>query len=676
MIKKILSLTIAALFAASVSGFAEESSFGVRVIEDFEANNPYGIFQVRALDSSSIDLYVSHKAKVDAGALQINYSLKTSRSVPSQVEIKKEPSDTNWDNFLEVRMWVKGDASGNIFKMYIVDDDEEIYEYEDHNILLTDTWNEFAVPLESFILTTAGNIGNRAIDVSNIRIIGFVIKGRTPEAVSGIILLDDLVGAGPDLPQRAKPKTGLPKGRVKIGTNLTAKSKFRSTPEASDEWFNEFNIKFSGQAQNYSAYVELSPTFQEYGQGVTVYEDSAGNSSQNLQGVGIPNFTITATDLPHLTSLQIGNLWIDYGPYVYTPVWGYQGVQAEGKMGSAARTFDYHGFIIKHRYNSFTYGTRFNLKWMGFEQRGMLVHSNQMAKKATGLTDASTVTTGPENLTTAKISDDSVFYYEIMRKFGNLFVLKGVYGADTYRSDAYADMTDPLNPVYTGARPNSAKITETDFLKIGRAEIYPPGTGTSIHYEYRDIGEKYIPRWRADRTNYDNDWGNQKGNSFYFAQDIPLGFVLSGLMVDIKRKADDQYYKHSKRFGVSNKPYRGLETSFSREYLDDKNYHAETRYNFSTYRNYEVYINELYLSYQFSQTSRMNSKYSVWKGWDRGLDKKIANHSISIKAENNLTSNAFLSAEYIYTQYTNASDAPKGEPYDDDRIQIEIRLDF
>lgn len=685
MMKKILFLLLIPMIVSTTVVFAEdEASLGVRVIEDFEANNPYGFFSVRALDDSSVDLFVSHKAKVDAGALQVNYTLKTSRSVPSQVEFKREPTETDWSQFTEVAMRIRGDASGNIFKMFIIDDDEEVYEYEDHNILLTDTWSEFRAPLESFILTTAGNIGNKEIDVSNIRLVGFTIKGRTPETVSGIVLLDDFIGLGPDLPQRAKPKVGLPKGKVKMGTNVTAKSKFRNTPEAGDEWFNEFNLKFTGQAANYSAYIEFSPSFQEYGQSVVANEfgsssisgTQSGGSYQVTQTVNTPNFQITATELPYLTSLQIGNLWVDYGPYVYSPVWGYQGITAEGKLGEKERSLDYHGFVIKHRYDSYTYGTRANIKWLGFEQRVMLVYSNLMAKKATGLYDSSSVTSSPSDLKTAKIFDDTVFYYELQRRFGNALVLKGVYGADTYRCDAYADLTDPLNPLFLGKRPNSARINETGFLKIGRAEIYPPNIGLAIHYEYRDISDKYMPRWRTDRTNYDNDWGNQKGNSLYFSQDLPFGFIGSGLMVDIRRVADDQYYKRSRRFGISHKPYKGVEASFSREYLDDKNYHTETRYGFSTYRNYEVYINEFYASYEFSQSSRLNSKYSVWKGRDRGSDKNISNHSISMRAEQYLTSNAYLSGEYIYTQYGAASDAPTGEPYSDNRILVEMRLNF
>jgi hypothetical protein len=682
MIKKIAALS-SLLLLLSMPALPESGELGVAVIDDFEATNPYGFYTVKALDSSSASLYVSHKAKVDGAAMQVNYSLSTTRSSPSKVEITREPALTDWSNITELQMWVKGDASGNIFKIFIIDDDEEVYEYEDHNILLNDVWTEFRAPLESFVLTTRGIIGNKVIDLGNIRYVGYVIEGRTPEAISGIISVDDLVGAGADLPKRASTKVGLPKGRVKVTTNLTAISRFRSTPENNSEWFNIFTVKLAGQAANYSAYIELSPDndSSEAGRGITDNESASypvsglglGSNWVNTPAVGQANFLITASDpIQYLSSLQIGRLWVDYGDYVYSPRWGYEGMQGEGKIN---KNFEYHGFIIKHIYDAATYGTRLNMKYAGFESRLMYVYSNIMGRRSTDATDASTVSSSPTDKKTVKISDDAVMYFEAQRKFGNALVLKGVYAADTYKQDAYASLSSYSDPVYLGPMPNHAKINETDFLKIGRMELYPL-PGSAIHFEYRDIGDKYLPRWRVDRNNYDNDRSNQKGTSLYVSQDIPWGFTLSGLAVDIKRKANDAYYKHSRRGGIAHKPFRGVEASFTREYLDDYNYHDETRYGYNTYRNMEVYINNLWLTYEFSQTSRMSANYGVWQGYDRGLGQEMANHSMKAKLEEWFSANAYMSAEYTYSQYSNPADVPQGYPFDDNRIQVEVNLNF
>lgn len=679
MMKKIFSLTIAMLLAAPL--FSEMGELGVTVIDDFEASNPYGFYTVKTLDNSTCDLYVSHKAKVDGAAMQINYSLSTPRSSPSQVEITREPALQDWSNVTELRMWVKGDATGNIFKIFIVDDDEEVYEYEDHNILLNDTWAEFRAPLESFVLTTRGTVGNKVIDVSNIRYVGFIIEGRTPETISGIILVDDLVGAGADLPKRAATKVGLPKGRVKVTTNLSAISRFRSTPENSSEWFNLFTVKLAGQAQNYSAYIELSPDndSSEAGRGITDNENTnypvsglgAGANWVNTPAIGQANFLITATDLPYLASLQIGRLWVDYGDYVYSPRWGYEGMQGEGKI---SKGFEYHGFVIKHIYDAATYGMRLNINYAGFESRTMYVYANIMGRRTSVESDPSTVSAATDKKT-VKISDDAVMFFEVQRRFGNALVLKGTYAADTYKQDANADLSSYNDPLYLGPLPNHSKVNETDFLKIGRMELYP-FNGTALHFEYKDVGDKYLPRWRVDRNNYDNDRGNQKGTSLYVSQDIPWGFQLSGLFIDFRRKADDQYYRHSRRGGISHKPFRGVTMSFTREYLDDFNYHYEPRYGFSTYRNYEVYINNLWFTYEFSQSSRLSTNYSVWDGHDRGLNTDMANHSLNMKLEEWFSANAYLSAEYIYSQYSNPSDAPQGYPFDDNRIQVETHLNF
>jgi hypothetical protein len=540
-------------------------------------------------------------------------------------------------------------------------------------VLLSQKWQILKVDFSEFMLTSSGDENNREIEKNEIKNYGFGIIGRTPESSRGLVYLDEFAGAGPSFaPTRKKPE--VPKVEMTYG--FTAESDWRHTPENGEEMFHSFNFKINGNIGDFSALAEISPVFQEFGEAAAddrldnrsgTWTPSGTTSSQFMR-VEVPNFQMVARNVGFLDSIQVGNQWLDYSKYTYSPEWGYKGISAD----STGKGYGYNVFYLKHRFGSYTSGARLDYDIWGFRNRGIAVYSYDSAKRNTEVS-GTTIDSSPTDLQAEKIGQDMVVTYEVSREFKKKFILRGRIGADMYRAIADVDRTDPYNPIYLRAK--DVPVSEQGNFWTGGLDINAPWEGAYINFEYRNIDEQFLPRWRFDRKNFDNDNGNQKSYNINASQEL-FGFILNGGYVDLKRLANPDYYRYSTRWEIGHRGYNGMEIYFGREYLNDYNYHTDNRYGFSTYRNFKVAITNLYIASHLTNKTNIYTKYSQWNGWDRGMEETISNHSLSLRGEHYFLKNIVLTMEYTHTQYSHPGDEPTGTPYDDNRTLATLKMYF
>ena len=666
---KLIYFTLAMLLLPGLS-LAE---LNPKTIDNFERPNQATVYRVETQDESTLSLSSSQRAKEGTNALQLEYSLKTSRAAGSSVLARCEPELNDWTNYDQLWIWIKGDGSGNIFSIFFTDASDEVWEYQNRDVLLSQKWQLLKVDFSDFILTSSGEDNNREIEKGEIKNYGFGIIGRTPDSSRGLVYLDEFAGAGPSIqPTRKRPE--VPKVEMTYG--FTAESNWRHTPENGEEMYHSFNFKINGNIGDFSALAEISPVFQEFGEAAAddrldnrsgTWTPTGGTSSQFMR-VEIPNFQMVARNLGFLDSVQIGNQWIDYSKYTYSPEWGYKGISAD----STGKGYGYNVFYLKHRYGSYTSGTRIDYDIWGFRNRGIVVYSYDSAKRNTDVS-GTTIDSSPTDLQAEKISQDTIVTYEVSREFKKKFILRGRVGADMYKALAEVDRTDPYNPIYL--REKDSPVSEQGNFWTGGLDINGLWEGAYINFEYRNIDEQFLPRWRFDRKNFDNDNGNQKSYNINASQEL-FGFILSGGYVDLQRVANPDYYRYSSRWEIGHRGYNGMEIYFGREYLNDYNYHTDNRYGFSTYRNFKVAITNLYLASHLTNKTNIYTKYSQWRGWDRGLEESISNHSVSLRGEHYFLKNIVLTMEYTHTQYSHPDDEPTGTPYDDNRTLATLRMYF
>ncbi len=644
-----------------------------KTIDDFERPNQGTVYRVETQDESTLTISSTHRAKVGINALQLEYNLKTSRANGSTVLVRCEPELNDWRKYDQLWIWVKGDGSGNIFSIFFTDGSDQVWEYQDRNILLSQKWQLLKVDFNEFTLAAKGDANNREMKKNDIKDYGFGIIGRTPDSSSGLIALDEFAGAGEGITAtRVRPE--MPKVEMTYG--FTGESNWRRTPENGEEMYHSFNFKINGNIGDFSALAEISPVFQEFGESAAADRldnrsgtwTPTGATSSQFMRVEIPNFQMVARNMGFLDSVQIGNQWLDYSKYTYAPEWGYKGISVD----SAGKGYGYNVFYLKHRYGSYTSGTRIDYDLWGFKNRGIAVYSYDSAKINTDVS-ATAIDSSPTDLQEEKIGQDLVLTYEVTRELWKKFILRGRIGADLYKALAEVDRTDPYNPIYLRAK--DSPLSEQGNLWTGGVDLNGLWKGSNINFEYRHVYEKFLPRWRFDRINFDNDNGNQESYNVNASQEL-FDFIISGGYVDLQRLANPEYYRYSSRWEIGHRGFEGIEIYFGKEYLNDYNYHTDSRYGFSTYRNYKVTITNLYLTSHLSKNTNIYTKYSQWNGWDRGLEETINNHSLSWRGEHYFLKNIVLTMEYTHTQYSHPGDEPTGTPYDDNRTLATLKMYF
>src|SRR5581483_2908601 len=121
---------------------------------------------------------------------------------------------------------------------------------------------------------------------------------------------------------------------------------------------------------------------------------------------------------PNIASLSIGNLYVDYGRDVFSPLYGFKGIQADGNMNNV----NYNVFVIKHIFDSFTAGGRLQTNYKDTLIRVMYVdhHDNAQTLGNAQVNEDGTLSIPnsgvmTQNLQTQAVMADRVYYMDVDR---------------------------------------------------------------------------------------------------------------------------------------------------------------------------------------------------------------------------------------------------------------------
>ncbi|MDD5492474.1 MAG: CIA30 family protein, partial [bacterium] len=181
MKRKIILLAGILLLFSSMSLAVE---LNPKTIDDFERPNQSTVYRVETQDESTLSINSTPRAKVGVTAIQVEYNLKTSRAAGSSVLMRCEPELNDWTNYDQLWIWIKGDGSGNIFSIFFTDASDEVWEYQDRDVLLSQKWQLLKVDFSEFMLTSSGENNNREIEKIILKIMDSGSSGgpRIPQA--------------------------------------------------------------------------------------------------------------------------------------------------------------------------------------------------------------------------------------------------------------------------------------------------------------------------------------------------------------------------------------------------------------------------------------------------------------------------------------------------------------
>lgn len=544
------------------------------VIDEFERFDPQTMYTPMNEDDSTIKLTTGRQYTVAGNyCMEIEYDLSTTRPTPSQVRINWSGKETlDWSKVDVLKIWVKGDGSGNIFRMNIIDASGEIWSFEDRDILQYTEWKLLSMPMDKFQIPTGARKRDGNFDKNIIRGYEFGIVGRNNEETSGKIYVDSFFAIGHDLvqavvvPSEVQAPIVLSRPQGNIDFKGFAFVEYAKRPTDGDMLGSYSKLFVEGKVKKLGYSTELTVGYKEFG------ESYAQNQWATLD---IRNTTVEATAaslfasdvLPFIKFITVGNLWVDFSEYTFSPVWGYKGIQVE----TAAAGWTPQFFMLKHRYDSYTYGGKVDKSIYGFFLRGIYVEYDSRAKilsdgtLVNGTIDKSQIAM----MKTGRIENDKVYSFNFSRDITKYFQLRGIAAQNLHAKYAEVNNSDIFNPIYN-YEVFPAKETTGIFLKAELEMRDFPFKGTSGYFTARKIDTCYKPRFRRDPQWFDEFNSDLIGYKGRLAQ-AWNGFILASEYEYFSRLERPSKYRHLFMAGLDKLGWNGFDLFFHYEYrrMDD-----------------------------------------------------------------------------------------------------------
>lgn len=662
-------------------------------LDDFERPNPLTVYQTWRGDDSTIELVSSNEfKKVGNYSMQVTYKLSTGRSVPSWVSLSFTPErPLDWGNVEELKFWIKGDSSRNILQISLVDENKRIWVRKFEGVLKKVDWQHLSASLGSF--TDAS--GTERMTPGIITKYEISIIGEEAQLSSGRIWIDELSLHGLDLETikvSPRPPTApevIEKTKINFGDFLHLE--FRNTPENNSQFLFFNSLYIRGTSKKLSLAADLVSEQNEAGTSVgfrTPLEQSAGQKAsptevvENRNPIELAFITASLHDLhPNLSQLTVGNISVDYGRDIFSPVFGLKGIEAEGNF----EPLHYDTFAIKHAFDSMTFGFRLQTSLFDTLTKFAMVRYRDTAKAVSSaqIEDGQLVVPSDSEVKTEPIGNDTVYFMEIDRNLSPSINLSANYAMDFFDREATKDVTDPFNPEFERKLDDPVSL----FGRMWQVKLkFLPGffnKGLTFIASYRDLSREFKPRFRFDPEFYDDFFADQRGMKFELTQ-IYGKFKINAQYDDVDRGAQSSGY--FRRFFQSSLGYYGwnkLDIVFSfnkrREHYALGENHLRSAFFITPLdpRNEEAETYELFLGNWFTSSFYIWTKLRYEDIDLLNSSRRVRNDAIQVQGEYAVTNNAKVILSVIQTRYDDKNAEPfGGDPPTDNVVRLFLDVNF
>lgn len=660
------------------------------VVDGFERANPTDIYLIFEGDDSSLRLNASRIVKEGDYAMELEYTLSSLRPWGSWVSAEWHAKEValDWRGAQEVKLWVKGDGSGNIFQFVITDSDGEKWKYEDREILKSTRWELLTMPISEFVLMDKRK--NQTFDLDEIRSYAIIIKSMESKSTTGAktsvgkILVDQLYLSGEQISSIwAVPPRIIETEKVRvlrfgnIDFNGQLFTEFFYTPEEKSKASHFGKLISNGKVGNYSARIEIASQSQEFGDAArfSVEQSTAGGSTavtQNVNEIQVSLQGFANNVSPYLTQVTVGNLFVDYSPFTFSPVFGFKGLSAEGDVD----IFNYHVFILKHKLDSFTLGSRGKLFWLGSRITGTSVYYREVARVANGGTVSGTGIQQTTEFNPEEVQNDFVYTVDAERPFWDEKILVGgTYGYNRFNLYAAVDRSNPFDPVYSNRLEPPTRV-EGEMVRghLLLSDILIPGF--KIDYRYRIVDTQFKPRYRQNPVGFDDVESDQKGHTVRFDESWK-GFIASLQYDTINRISNSDYFRHQFNWGFGYYGFDKMDLAFTQDVRRELYKFTSNRTNVTYDKDEKVTTSEIYIRIQLSSRAAFFIRPRRTDVVQTGAGgRTYADESLYGKMEFYANSNLKIFGEFRTTHYAFKDFEPKGPPFDDNFIRLSAEFNF
>lgn len=672
------------------------------VVDGFDRTNPTQAYRVFTGDQSSLSLASSRVLFDGDYSMELQYQFSTNRPWGTWVAAQRTPAEPlNWTGVDEIKIWVKGDGSDNQFRFRFTEGDGEMWEYVEKTALSSTRWTLVGMPLKAFKIVGQPPKGTPP-DVAAVKAYELALLSPTSAGTSGAkvtagrVQIDLLYVTGERLSSgvivpTAVPTPGAPAGAGipapkfqglaagNVDFSLLAYTEYFFTPEEKSAVNHYAKLTTTGKLGNFSARVEFGSTSQEFGQASTFVGSSVTATTNRFPLVEAPSFQVFINNLhPSVSLVTLGNLFVDYSPDLFAPVFGFKGAEVQGDVDR----LNYQGFLIKHSVNAFTGGARAMYYLPRLKLSAYAVYWEQNGRQS----NASSVSGGSLQpaangavLKLERLAQDMTYHLQAdTRVLNDRLRLVSLYGYNAYRQNATGDFTDPFNPVFS-------QFVDPAYLAGGhlwrhRAEWYGAldrlgWRGLDLAYAYRDIGTGYKPHYRQVPVYYDDTDSDQWGHNVRAVQRRG-GWTLSAEYDTMRRHSDAAYFRHKFLWGVGHYGHRGLDVSLTQDYRRETYRFTSDRSAFTTDKNEKVIGTEIYVRAQLSPKIAGWVKPRQERLWHPASNGNFTADSLQARLEYYIANNAKLFAEHKVSRYSAAALEPQGTPFDDNFTRVSLEVVF
>lgn len=677
------------------------------IIDDFEDTNPYNNFQINARDLSKITLNSTSDRKLGNYALEMIYYLKSTLPTGSEVSIEryfKAGQYPDIHNAVTFNLYIKGDGSGNVLRITLIDSSGEWWIYENKGILSSTTWEKLSINPVEFKLSDLGPRNNHTLDLDNIQ--GYkitiynqsslTVQGVAAKSAQGNVLLDAFF-VSEVLKTEEKPvEKPVPGLKPVAEPSFFEESPVRLSGTLYGEYFkakaekNELRhwgkLDVNALYDRVSAKLIIASESQNFGD--SAYRENeldayTGQIHQDYAAAIIPFIQLRVNDIStYINNVTFGNIWFEYNKHVFsptigydqvwgleriTPDWGYKGISTEGDL----LLFNYHAFGIKGSLDSYTAGFRLNKHIKQIKP----VYLDFVDLKFYFVDSQDTAIKTNENKI-KKFADDKVMAVDLAaRFFNNLVGLEIFAGYNEYQKTAQIDYADPYEPVYQQAL--DTKISEKDKAYKGKIlfdGLFIPGVFCT--YEFRKMGEEFKPKFRREPILYDDVESDQLGHNVLLSYSF-WGLTLSAKWDELTRISDSDYYRKMKAGGISCNKLRNLFLSYYYEWKREFYEYVSMRSSYKNSRDDEIISQEFYAKAQILYNFDLGFKIRMEDiKWPKG-GEKFNSQSLYINSNYYIANNFYVFGETRVSRFGDATwYSPGYNPYIDDFVRLGTRFDF
>ena len=662
-------------------------------IDDFERTNPLSVYQIWRGDDSTIDSVSSTEFKKEGNySMQVTYKLSTSRSFPSWVSFSFVPDlPLDWSKADTIQLWFKGDGTKNILEISLIDEQNAVWVYRFENALQDVDWKLLTAPLRDF----SDRYGKAKMVPGMVKQYEISVIGESAQVSSGKVWLDELKVIGKNLdPLAAAPRPPVSMDvieKLKVNFGDFVHLEYRQTPELNSQFLFYNSLYIRASAKKLSLAADLVARQNEAGTSIGFRTPLEKNSTdkasptevvENRNPIELAFINATLHDLhPNLSQLTIGNVSVDYGRDIFSPVFGFKGAEAEGTVSP----LHYDAFVIKHAFDSFTAGTRLQVNWAETLLKYELVHHRDTARVLANakVQDGQLVVTSDNELKTDSVGNDTVHFFEADRDFWSSVNLNFNYGMDFFQRNAFKDVTDPFNPVLSSKLPEPVSL----YGRLWQVRLkFLPGLinrGLTFIASYRNLSSEFKPRFRFSPKFYDDFFADQRGMKFELTQ-ILGQFKFTGVYDDVKRGPETSgYYRRYFQGSLGYYSWNRFDVVFS--YNKRREYYAlGENYLRSSFfidpadpRNEEADTFEIFLGNWFSSAFYIWAKMRFDDIHLARTSRRLRNDSIQVQGEFAPVSNAKFVLSVIQTRFDDKLAEPfGGDPPTDNVVRLFLDINF